>query len=109
MIIKSKWFCSLFKIRGIALYPFIIVKEMDDVLINHERIHIRQQLELYIIPFYFLYFKYYYINRRKYKGYYELKHWWSYRNIPFEKEAFTNQNNLDYLKTRQRKSYRKYI
>jgi len=109
MVIKSKWFCDFFGIRGITLYPFIIVKENNDVLINHERIHIKQQKELYVIPFYYLYFKWYFANRRKYKGFKTLKHWWSYRNIPFEKEAFENQNNLDYLKTRQRKSYRKYI
>jgi len=41
---------------GMALFPFILIKKKDlpvgDVLINHERIHLQQQLELLLIPFY---------------------------------------------------------
>lgn len=97
MVIQSKWFCRLFRINGIALCPFIIVKDKNDaVLLNHEKIHIVQQKELYILPFYYLYLKYY------------LKDF-SYYDICFEKEAYDNQDNLLYLKTREKKAYKKYI
>lgn len=44
---------------GIALWPFIIVKykalKEDKVLINHERIHLRQQVEM-VVVFFFLWY-----------------------------------------------------
>ena len=44
---------------GLSLWPFIFLKNRslknDDILINHEKIHLRQQKELLIIPFYILY------------------------------------------------------
>ena len=44
---------------GVTLWPFIVLKEdslkEDHALVNHERIHLRQQLELFIIPFYIWY------------------------------------------------------
>jgi hypothetical protein len=43
------------KISGITLFPFIFVQRKEDsknkILINHETIHIRQQLELLIVRF----------------------------------------------------------
>ena len=43
------------RFRGIALFPFIIAKKKDDfldpVFINHENIHLRQQLELFVVFF----------------------------------------------------------
>jgi len=98
MIIKSNWFTSMLGILGIAIFPFIIIKKdykKEDALINHERIHIIQQLEMFIIPFYVLYF-YYNITR-------------GYRNNPFEIEAFDNDDNLDYLKDRELYSWTKHI
>lgn len=97
MIIQSKWFCKLLNINGIALYPFVIVNDkQDDVLINHEKIHLAQQKELYILPFLYLYLKEYFKNR-------------SYWNICFEREAYQNQDNLSYLETREKNAYKKYI
>ena len=44
---------------GITIYPFVFIKfkalKTDVVLINHEKIHLKQQLELLIIPFYVFY------------------------------------------------------
>ncbi len=56
MIIKIK----KLHVGGLALYPFIFIKEGLDqqrttVLLNHERIHLRQQIELLILPFYLIY------------------------------------------------------
>lgn len=77
-------------IKGIAIFPFIFVRKnftKDDVLINHEKIHLRQQLELLIIPFYIIY-----LVEWIFKGYY---------GISFEKETYENQTDLDYLKKRR--------
>jgi len=105
MIIQCKWFCKLLGVNGITLFPFIFVKDKANaVLINHEKIHLVQQKELYILPFYYLYLSYYFKNRKLYKDSYL-----SYRNIYFEKEAYENQDNLLYLKTREKKAYNKYL
>lgn len=102
IIIESKWFCKLIGVKGIMLWPFIVVKDRQDrVLVNHEMIHYYQAKERWVLGFYWLYFKFYFRNRRIYKGHPNIKHFWSYRNIPFEIEAFANQSNLDYLKWRK--------
>jgi hypothetical protein len=104
MIIKSKWLIGLVsKIMGIraaavALFPFIIISpdvEVTPELINHERIHLRQQGELLIIPFFIWYF-----IEFKRKGYY---------SVSFEKEAYDNENNLTYLKKRRMFAFRRYL
>ena len=42
---------------AISIWPFIFLKHKyqknDAILINHEKIHLQQQAELLIIPFYF--------------------------------------------------------
>lgn len=86
------------EIRGLAFWPFIIVPTttiIDDVLINHERIHLRQQLEMLVIPFYI-----WYLIALYRKG---------YHNISFEKEAYANEINLIYLKKRSIFAFIKYI
>ena len=100
MIIRSTKLLRLLtwssSINGITLFPFIILKDDDHnaVRINHEKIHIRQQLECLIILFYLLYFIEFIFS--------------GYRGISFEKEAYQNQNNLDYLKNRKIWSHLKY-
>ncbi len=65
MIIVCQKPLKKLKINGIALFPFIFIRRPEDkenkVLINHEKIHLRQQLELLVIFFYFFYvIEYYY-------------------------------------------------
>lgn len=44
---------------GIAIFPFVFLKarclKENQILINHENIHLRQQLELLVLPFYVVY------------------------------------------------------
>ncbi|WP_421941890.1 hypothetical protein [Pedobacter sp.] len=84
---------------GMAIFPFILLKSArfknDKEIINHEKIHLRQQLELLIVPFYILYFLLYLINLIRYK-----KHYLAYKNIAFEREAYRHEHNLNYLKQR---------
>lgn len=94
--------------RGLTLFPFVILRDFLDkenkVLLNHEKIHIRQQLELLILPFFLLYFLEYFIRLLQFKDRNK-----AYRNISFEREAYQNESNLDYLQTRSFWNFRKYI
>jgi len=86
---------------GIALYPFIFLKDKkqkdDVILLNHERIHIAQQKELLVLFFYIWYIIEFFIRLMIHKN-------WSiaYRNISFEREAYANESNLRYIKKRPR-------
>jgi hypothetical protein len=85
---------------GMSLFPFILLRKKDaphgERLLNHERIHLRQQLELLILPFYLWYLLDYLIQRIRGR-----KHEEAYRSIIFEKEAYTHENDLDYLQRRR--------
>ena len=85
---------------GMALFPFILIRERrfeyDPVLINHELIHFRQQLEMLIIPFYLLYLVNYAFNLVKYRD-----HYTAYRKMYYEREAYTNERDMKYLKKRK--------
>jgi hypothetical protein len=87
------------KVSGMALYPFILVNDKaavnDPILINHERIHLRQQAELLVLPFYVLYLLNYVLNRFIYRHHHE-----AYMHIAFEREAYANETDLGYLARR---------
>ena len=95
------------KIGGITLWPFVILREKHNAnkwareraarIINHESIHIKQQEELLIIPFYVLYITEWFIKLFFYGKQ-------AYYNISFEREAYDNDDNLEYLSSR--KNYR---
>lgn len=93
--------------RAITLYPFIFIRypqdKQDPRLINHEKIHIRQQIELLVVPFYVLYLMEYGINRLK-----GMHHDQAYLNISFEREAFRHEHDLLYLRQRRRFAFWKY-
>lgn len=104
------WF---FKIGGISIFPVIILREKynlkspywkkkGNVIINHERIHFQQALELLVIPFYVLYLLEWVLKLPFYgkKAYY---------NISFEKEAYSNELDLQYLGKRKRYNWVKLI
>lgn len=67
---------------------------------NHESIHTEQIKELGYIPFYILYLLEWFV-RLFIKGN-------AYRNISFEQEAYSNDRNYDYLKTRNHYAWLKY-
>lgn len=94
--------------RGLTLFPFVIIKDFLDkenkVLLNHEKIHIRQQLELLIVPFFVLYFLEFLLRLIQFKDRNK-----AYRNISFEREAYANEKDLEYLKKRPFWKFRNYI
>lgn len=93
---------------GMALFPFILVKrpevKLDPHIINHENIHLKQQLELFVLPFYVLYLGNYLVNLWRYKN-----HRSAYLNIVFEREAYQQDHDLDYLKKRRLWSWRRFF
>ena len=93
---------------GLSLWPFIILKthtlKKDKELINHEKIHLRQQQELLILPFYVLYILEWLVRSVLYLDTYK-----AYQNLSFEREAYRNEGILDYLKNRRPYSFMKYL
>lgn len=92
-------------INGITLWPFVLCKSAnpDAVLLNHERIHLRQQIELLVLPFYLIYLVELIYNFAKYGNF-----WRAYRQISFEKEAYEKEGDLGYLKSRKAYTSFKY-
>jgi len=74
------------------------------LLLNHERIHLRQQAELLILPFYIWYVFEYLIKLMQYKDKKQ-----AYRNVSFEREAYANEANPDYLKNRKFWAFLKFL
>ena len=94
--------------RGLTVFPLVFLKSADSksnlVLLNHEKIHLRQQLELLILPFfvwYFLEFLYLLIKYKERNS--------AYRNISFEREAYANEKDLHYIKQRSFWRFLKYF
>ncbi|TDE02076.1 hypothetical protein [Flavobacterium sandaracinum] len=91
--------------RGVTLFPFVLLKYREDlkdtILINHEKIHLRQQVELLIVPFFIWYLLEYIFRLFQYKSA-NL----AYRNISFEREAYANEKNNQYL---ARRSFFRFI
>ncbi len=93
---------------GLSLWPFIILKnddlKDDIVLINHEKIHLKQQQELLIVFFYILYISEWLIRTLFYLDSYK-----AYQNISFEREAYTNEKNLEYPEDRKAFGFLSYF
>lgn len=116
MIIISSRLCKLFawftgfskSAKAVTVFPFIFVSSETDFipwLITHERIHIRQQMELLLfgsIILYIIEFLYALIW---------LRFSWqeSYLYTSAEQEAYRNQNFTDYLNQRKIFSQFKYL
>jgi len=96
------------RFKGVSLWPFVVLRDKrdaaDPVFINHERIHLKQQLELFIIPFYVLYLTEFFIRYLLYRNAYK-----AYYNISFEREAYSNEFDLDYCRGRKIWAFSKYI
>ncbi len=95
------------RFSAITIYPFILIRnevdKLNTTLINHEKIHLKQQVELLIIGFFLWYILEFCLNFIRYKSWIK-----AYKNISFEKEAYQHEANLNYLKTRKSYSFLKY-
>ncbi|WP_111706714.1 hypothetical protein [Lutibacter citreus] len=107
MIIISKYIVPKNYI-GLTIYPFIFLKNKklinNQFLLNHENIHLQQQKELLWIFFFIWYGSEYLILLIQYKN-----HNKAYKNISFEKEAYKNEENLNYLLNRKNFNFINYF
>lgn len=100
-IIPFKGFAAL------TMWPFVFIRKnirVTDKLLNHEKIHIRQQIECLFIFFWIIYGIEYLISI--------FKRWnndASYYTISFEEEAYANEKDLDYLNHRKPWAWIKYL
>tara|TARA_R100000030_G_scaffold56514_1_gene42503 strand:+ start:345 stop:683 length:339 start_codon:yes stop_codon:yes gene_type:complete len=97
---------SLFiNIWAITLYPFIICRgKLHQRTRTHEIIHLFQQRELLVIGFYLLYIGFWLWNLAKHQSFQA-----AYEEIPFEKEAYDNDEDPTYPISRKPYSWRKYL
>jgi len=77
---------------------------IDRHVINHEKIHTAQQRELLFLPFYILYIIEWLIRLIQYRNRHD-----AYMNISFEREAYANGHNLNYLPKRKLFSWLHYL
>ncbi|PCH77934.1 MAG: hypothetical protein COB98_01900 [Flavobacteriaceae bacterium] len=93
---------------AIAIYPFIILKSADltndTILMNHEKIHLRQQKELYWLFFFVWYLLEFFIRLTITQNWER-----AYRSISFEEEAYANEGNLQYLSSKKKYSFLSYL
>ncbi|PJJ79598.1 hypothetical protein [Mucilaginibacter auburnensis] len=86
--------------EGMALYPFILLKRRElasnPSVIRHEQIHLAQQKEMLILPFYVVYLLCYLYNLCRFRNHYE-----AYKQIPFEREAYKYEAEPEYLHKRR--------
>lgn len=93
--------------KAITIWPFVFVRSkyedggMSDKDIRHETIHLRQQAELLVVFFYIWYICEWLIRLFQ-KGN-------AYRNISFEREAYANEADENYLTHRKHYAWIHYI
>ena len=91
-------------IGAITLGPFVFSRvSIPEKTRNHETIHWQQYIETGIIGFLLLYALFWLIGFIKYKDGEK-----AYYQIPFEQEAYENDDNKYYLVGRRRWCWRKY-
>lgn len=92
----------IFPIGGISLFPFIILRNeyegtmYGEQVVRHETIHFKQAIETLVLGFYIIYVLNYFINIIVYRNLDK-----AYHNILFEREAYGNEKDKDYLKNRK--------
>lgn len=97
------------KFRILCVWPFLFVhpaepRPLPPEVLNHERIHARQQLEMAWLFFFIWYGMEFLIrwvqHRDRFRAYHALSH---------EQEAFRHEEIPDYLKVRTPYAWRKYL
>lgn len=110
MIVVSRFLTRMLSFgfaKGMLVFPFILLADRryrnDPVLLNHERIHYRQAVELLVVGFYVLYVAEFFVRWAQHgdrrRAYYE---------ISFEREAYRHERDLRYLTARKPWAFRAY-
>ncbi len=74
---------------------------LTEKIINHEKIHTCQMVEMLVIPFY-LWYVLEWLIRLPLKGR-------AYKNIAFEQEAYRHMDDFQYLSKRRHYAWLKYL
>ena len=95
--------------KAMNLFGILFVRKdeqhtVTDITINHEKIHTAQIREMLYIFFYIWYVIEWFIKVFIYLEFHE-----AYRNLAFEREAYENQDNLNYLNSRKHYNWIKKI
>lgn len=106
-VVVNKFFLAK-QFDGVVLWPFIVIRREElrhnVAFMNHERIHLKQQMELLVIFFFIWYFFEYFIRLIRYKDSYK-----AYSKISFEREAYANEKDMKYLEKRKMWAFCKYL
>ena len=99
-----KYLSIFINIGAITLWPFVISRtSFNKRVLDHEKIHIRQQQEMLVIGFYIMYVYYwlcgYLVHRDSQIAYF---------SIPFEQEAYEKEHDENYLHNRPFWAWRQY-
>ena len=93
------------EIWAVAFGPFVACRGvMSKTTEKHEIIHFQQQLELLFLPQWILYGAFWLIGLVKYRNGRQ-----AYYENPFEREAYNNDTNLNYLDSRKPYAWIKYV
>ena len=90
---------------AINLFGILFVRKgvvVSERLLNHEKIHSAQMREMLYVFFYLWYVAEWLVKLLKYRSD-------SYHNISFEREAYSNETKINYLKERKFWAWVKYI
>ena len=113
---KAFFFCGILFVRGNA--------KIDDVTMNHERIHSKQYVEtditfaILLLPLIFIGLWWLWLTLSVFAFYiWYIIEWLirlfmkgnAYRNISFEREAYSNEDDVIYLEDRKRFAWFKYL
>ena len=90
--------------EGLAVWPIVLLPgRSDPITLRRQMIRLRQQAEMWVIPFFALYLVYgfvYLIRTRSISR--------AHLSIPFEREAYSHHGDPAYLVFRERHAWRRY-
>lgn len=93
--------------KAINLFGILFIRKnarIDDITLNHEAIHTAQMKELWYVFFYLWYVVDWLVKLVIYRNFRD-----AYVNVVFEREAYANDEDEDYLKTRKRFAFIRYL
>ena len=109
-VIENVSLLNYFGLVGLAIYPVVVLdgtaltpKGNPTQKLIHEQIHIEQQRELLVLPYYLFYFLEYIVRR------FRTTHSEAYRKISFEREAYDNERKKRDVIKRQAFAWRNYL
>ncbi len=93
--------------KAINLFGILFIRKnarIDDITLNHEAIHTAQMKELWYVLFYLWYVVDWLVKLVIYRNFRD-----AYVNVVFEREAYANDEDENYLKDRKRFAFIRYL